>query len=49
MTAAHDPLAIERTLRVYAEVCKTMATWLSTASPELFLEGRVIEPVFRVR
>ena len=49
MTAAHDPLAIEQTLRVYAEVCKTMAKWLSDGSPDRFLEGQLIEPVFRVR
>jgi len=49
MTAAHDPLAIERTLRVYAEVCKTVSKWLSDESPERFLEGQIIEPVFRVR
>ncbi len=49
MTAAHDPLAVEQTLRVYAEVCKTVAKWLSDKSPERFLEGQIIEPVFRVR
>jgi glutamate-1-semialdehyde 2,1-aminomutase/spore coat polysaccharide biosynthesis protein SpsF len=49
MTAAHDPLAIEQTLQMYAEVCKTLAWWLSDARPERFLEGRAIEPVFRVR
>ena len=32
MTAAHDPLAIEQTLKIYAEVCKTVATWLSEAT-----------------
>jgi glutamate-1-semialdehyde 2,1-aminomutase len=49
MTAAHDPLAIEQTLRVYAEVCKTVAKWLSQPSPEEYLEGDIIQPVFRVR
>ncbi len=49
MTAAHDPLAIEKTVKVYAEVCKTLGKWLSDESPEGFLEGRIIEPVFRVR
>ncbi|MGB8013856.1 MAG: aminotransferase class III-fold pyridoxal phosphate-dependent enzyme [Terriglobales bacterium] len=49
MTAAHDPLAIEQTLRVYAEVCKTMAKWLSEAHPEEHLEGEMIQPVFKVR
>ncbi|MGP0098992.1 MAG: aminotransferase class III-fold pyridoxal phosphate-dependent enzyme [Terriglobales bacterium] len=49
MTAAHDPLAIEQTLRVYAEVCKTMSQWLGEAHPEEHLEGEMIQPVFRVR
>ena len=49
MTAAHDPLAIERTLRVYAEVCKTVSEWLSEANLEQHLEGEMIQPVFRVR
>ena len=49
MTAAHDPLAIEQTLRVYAEVCKTVAQWLGEADPEKYLEGEMIQPVFRVR
>jgi glutamate-1-semialdehyde 2,1-aminomutase/spore coat polysaccharide biosynthesis protein SpsF len=49
MTSAHDPLAIEGTLKVYAEVCKTMAKWLSDPNPEVHLEGEMIQPVFRVR
>ncbi len=49
MTAAHGPLDIEETLKVYAEVCKTIANWLSDTSPERFLEGPIIQPVFRVR
>ena len=49
MTAAHDPLAIEQTLKVYAEVCKTVADWLSDSHPEQHLEGEMIRPVFRVR
>jgi glutamate-1-semialdehyde aminotransferase/spore coat polysaccharide biosynthesis protein SpsF (cytidylyltransferase family)/predicted dehydrogenase len=49
MTAAHDPLAIEQTLKVYAEVCKTIAEWLGDGSPDRFLEGQMIQPVFRVR
>ncbi|MGB9086517.1 MAG: aminotransferase class III-fold pyridoxal phosphate-dependent enzyme [Terriglobales bacterium] len=49
MTAAHDPLAIEQTLRVYAEVCKTLAKWLGEAQPEEHLEGEMIQPVFKVR
>jgi glutamate-1-semialdehyde aminotransferase len=49
MTAAHDPLAIEQTLKVYAEVCKTVANWLNDPRPERYLEGEMIQPVFRVR
>jgi hypothetical protein len=49
MTAAHDPLAIEGTLKVYAEVCKTMAKWLNESHPEVHLEGEMIQSVFRVR
>ena len=49
MTAAHDPLAIEQTLRVYAEVCKTVSKWLSEAHPDGHLEGEMIQPVFKVR
>jgi len=49
MTAAHDPLAIEQTLKVYAEVCKTLAKWLSDPHPEQHLEGEMIQPVFKVR
>ncbi len=49
MTAAHDPLAIEQTLRVYAEVCKTVSKWLREAHPEEHLEGEMIQPVFKVR
>jgi glutamate-1-semialdehyde aminotransferase/spore coat polysaccharide biosynthesis protein SpsF (cytidylyltransferase family)/predicted dehydrogenase len=49
MTAAHDPLAIEQTLRVYAEVCKTVAQWLKGSNPAEHLEGEMIQPVFKVR
>jgi len=49
MTAAHDPLAIEQTLRVYAEVCKTLSQWLNEADPGAHLEGEMIQPVFKVR
>jgi glutamate-1-semialdehyde aminotransferase/spore coat polysaccharide biosynthesis protein SpsF (cytidylyltransferase family)/predicted dehydrogenase len=49
MTAAHDPLAIEHTLRVYAEVCKTVSQWLSEPHPQAHLEGEMIQPVFKVR
>lgn len=49
MTAAHDTVSIEETLRVYASVCQTLSGWLSDPHPERFLEGEIIQPVFRVR
>jgi glutamate-1-semialdehyde 2,1-aminomutase/spore coat polysaccharide biosynthesis protein SpsF len=49
MTAAHDLTAIEQTLKVYAEVLKAMAIWLNDPHPEARLEGKAIEPVFKVR
>jgi glutamate-1-semialdehyde aminotransferase/spore coat polysaccharide biosynthesis protein SpsF (cytidylyltransferase family)/predicted dehydrogenase len=49
MTAAHEPIDIEQTLKVYAEVCRTMRDWLSDPHPERHLEGEMIQPVFRVR
>ena len=49
MRAAHGPLAIEHTLKVYAEVCRTPGKWLSDPRPEVHLEGEIIQPVFRVR
>ncbi|MGH9644602.1 MAG: aminotransferase class III-fold pyridoxal phosphate-dependent enzyme, partial [Terriglobales bacterium] len=49
MTAAHDPRAIEQTLTVYAEVCKTLSKWLNDPRPEQYLEGEMIQPVFKVR
>jgi glutamate-1-semialdehyde 2,1-aminomutase/spore coat polysaccharide biosynthesis protein SpsF len=49
MTAAHEPIDIEQTLKVYAEVCRTMQEWLSDPHPERYLEGEMIQPVFRVR
>jgi glutamate-1-semialdehyde aminotransferase/spore coat polysaccharide biosynthesis protein SpsF (cytidylyltransferase family) len=49
MTAAHDPNSVEATLETYAAVLKTMANWLSDKDPARFLEGSMIQPVFRVR
>jgi glutamate-1-semialdehyde aminotransferase/spore coat polysaccharide biosynthesis protein SpsF (cytidylyltransferase family)/predicted dehydrogenase len=49
MTAAHEPLDVEQTLKVYSEVFKTMKNWLSDPRPEIHLEGQIIQPVFRVR
>jgi glutamate-1-semialdehyde 2,1-aminomutase/spore coat polysaccharide biosynthesis protein SpsF len=49
MTAAHDAPIIEQTLEAYAAVFKTLADWLSDSQPARFLEGEMIQPVFRVR
>jgi glutamate-1-semialdehyde aminotransferase len=49
MTAAHDDTAIDRTLEAYAGVFKTLSGWLQDPKPERFLEGPVIQPIFRVR
>ena len=49
MTAAHDDLAIRHTLRAYASVFKTLAEWVQDPKPERFLEGPLIQPVFRER
>jgi glutamate-1-semialdehyde 2,1-aminomutase/spore coat polysaccharide biosynthesis protein SpsF len=49
MTAAHDAAIVEQTLEAYAGVFKTLATWLSDARPDRFLDGEMITPVFRVR
>jgi glutamate-1-semialdehyde aminotransferase len=49
MTAAHDSSAIHHTLEMYAEVLKTLASWLQEADPSRFLEGPMTQPVFRVR
>jgi len=49
MTAAHDHAAIQQSLEAYAEVFKTLAGWLQDPTPERFLEGPMIQPVFRVR
>jgi glutamate-1-semialdehyde 2,1-aminomutase/spore coat polysaccharide biosynthesis protein SpsF len=49
MTAAHDHVAIQQTLEAYAAAFKTIAGWLQEPQPERFLEGKMIQPVFRVR
>lgn len=49
LTAAHDAASTEQTLGTYAAVFKTLANWLSDKNPARFLEGPMIEPVFRVR
>jgi glutamate-1-semialdehyde aminotransferase/spore coat polysaccharide biosynthesis protein SpsF (cytidylyltransferase family) len=49
MTAAHDELAVQQTLEAYAAVMKTVAGWLQDPHPERFLEGKMIQAVFRVR
>ncbi|HEY7060820.1 MAG TPA: aminotransferase class III-fold pyridoxal phosphate-dependent enzyme [Chloroflexota bacterium] len=49
MCAAHDAISTERTLEAYAAVFKTLALWLDDADPARYLDGPMIEPVFRVR
>lgn len=49
LTAAHDSSAIHQTLESYAEVLKTLASWVGDANPARFLEGPMTQPVFRVR
>jgi glutamate-1-semialdehyde 2,1-aminomutase/spore coat polysaccharide biosynthesis protein SpsF len=49
MTAAHDDATIEATLETYAAVVKTLSGWMAEMKPERFLEGEMIQPVFRVR
>ena len=49
MTAAHDHIAIQQTLEAYAAAFKTVTGWLQDPQPERFLEGKMIQPVFRVR
>jgi hypothetical protein len=49
MTAAHDMVSTEQSLETYAAVFKTLASWLADANPDRFLEGPMIQPVFRVR
>ncbi len=49
MTAAHDMGIVEQILEVYAAVFKTLAGWLNAKEPSRFLEGTMIQPIFRVR
>ena len=49
LTTAHDPSAIHQTLEVYAEVLKTLASWVEDSNPTRLLEGPMTQPVFRVR
>jgi glutamate-1-semialdehyde 2,1-aminomutase len=49
MTAAHNGPAVQKTLEVYAEVLKTLGCWIEDGVPARFLEGKMSQPVFRVR
>jgi glutamate-1-semialdehyde 2,1-aminomutase/spore coat polysaccharide biosynthesis protein SpsF len=49
VTAAHDQASIDKTLAAYAAVVKTVAGWLSEPDPSKFLEGAMIQSIFRVR
>ncbi len=49
MTAAHDRTTVERTLGSYASVFKTLSGWLAESDPSKHLEGKLVQPTFRVR
>lgn len=49
LTAAHDGPAIHETLESYAEVLKTVASWIEDPDATRFLDGPMAQPVFRVR
>jgi len=49
LTAAHDTAAIHKTLAIYADVIKTLVSWLQDRDPSHFLEGPMSQSVFRVR
>ncbi len=49
LSLAHDRVAVEETLEVYASVFKTLAKWLSDPDPSVHLEGKAIQPLFKVR
>lgn len=49
LTAAHEHSDIQQTLEIYADVMKTLSIWMSDSNPARFLEGPMIQPVFRVR
>jgi glutamate-1-semialdehyde 2,1-aminomutase/spore coat polysaccharide biosynthesis protein SpsF len=49
LSAAHALADVHQTLEVYAEVFKTLSSWLQDPDPARFLEGPMIQPVFRVR
>jgi len=49
LSAAHDSSAIQKTLEVYADVIKTLSGWLQDRDPMRFLEGKMSQPIFRVR
>lgn len=49
LTAAHGGTSTEQTLQAYAATFKTLTGWLADPNPARFLEGPMIEPVFRVR
>jgi glutamate-1-semialdehyde aminotransferase/spore coat polysaccharide biosynthesis protein SpsF (cytidylyltransferase family) len=49
LNAALYEADVEKTLEAYAAVLKTLAGWLSEPNPIRFLEGEMIQPVFKVR
>jgi glutamate-1-semialdehyde aminotransferase/spore coat polysaccharide biosynthesis protein SpsF (cytidylyltransferase family) len=49
ISAAHNNQDIQQTLEAYAEVLKTLASWIGDPNPSRFLEGSPSRPIFRVR
>jgi glutamate-1-semialdehyde aminotransferase len=49
ISAAHNCDDIQQTLEAYAEIVKTLASWMRDSKPSRFLEGEPSRPVFRVR
>ena len=49
MTASHSENDIENTLDAYQESLEKVAEYLSSSNPSQFLQGAVIESVFKVR
>ena len=49
VSGAHDNADIQQTLESYAEILKTLGSWVSDSNPSRFLEGEPTRPVFKVR
>jgi len=49
ISGAHDSIAIEKTLEAYGSIFKTLKGWLSDKNPGKYLEGNMVQAVFKVR